>query len=60
MNLAQDKKTAKYLKKLIHDFENPIDRIPFASYDKKEEKKWIKKMIKSAKRIHNYISLEKL
>jgi hypothetical protein len=59
MNQSQDKKTAKFLKQLIYSFEHPLE-VPFVSYDKKKEKKWIKKMIKSAKRIHNYISLEKL
>ncbi len=50
---------AAYLRDLIKSLEEPCD-VPRVSHDPEEEAKWLRKKIKAAKRIHNYISLEKI
>ena len=50
---------AAYLRDLIESLEAPCG-VPHVSFDPEEEAKWLKKQIKAAKRIHNYISLDKI
>jgi len=53
---AIEKKIRKEMKWLLELLETQ-QQVPFVSHDKKEEKKWIKKMHKAAILIHNYYSI---